>query len=136
MEAAAPKTGIAEGYEALASGEWEVARAAFESALSSDEFPEALDGLGRTLWWLRESEQAVVFRERAYSGFRRDGELARAARIALWLSREYALVWGNEARRRSCSPVDSRPTRTCPSRYTGSSRSSLPPCTRATPRRA
>jgi Berberine and berberine like len=30
-------------------------------------------------------------------GLRRDGELARAARIALWLSRQYALVWGNEA---------------------------------------
>ena len=44
-----------------------------------------------------ESQQAVVHRERAYSGFRRDGELARAARIALWLSREYALVWDNEA---------------------------------------
>jgi DNA-binding CsgD family transcriptional regulator/predicted negative regulator of RcsB-dependent stress response len=34
---------------------------------------------------------------RAYSGFRRDGELGRAARIALWLSREYALVFGNDA---------------------------------------
>lgn len=32
--------------------------------------------------------EAVVYRERAYAGFRRDGELARAARIALWLSRE------------------------------------------------
>ena len=29
--------------------------------------------------------------------FRRDGELARAARIALWLSREYALAFGNDA---------------------------------------
>ena len=94
---AAAEGGVAQGYEALAAGDWEAARGAFESALSSEEFPEALDGLGRALWWLRESEQAVVYRERAYSGFRRDGELARAARIALWLSREYALVWGNEA---------------------------------------
>jgi DNA-binding NarL/FixJ family response regulator len=97
MEAAAPETGVAEAYEALASGDWEAARAAFESALRTDESPEVLDGLGRALWWLRESEQAVVHRERAYSGFRRDGQLARAARIALWLSREYALVWGNDA---------------------------------------
>jgi DNA-binding CsgD family transcriptional regulator len=89
--------GIAEGYEALASGNWTTARSAFEAALDVEEFPEALDGLGRALWWLRESEQAVVFRERAYSGFRRGEQLARAARIALWLSREYALVWGNEA---------------------------------------
>ncbi|MBA2359385.1 MAG: hypothetical protein H0V79_00375, partial [Actinobacteria bacterium] len=58
---------------------------------------EALDGLGRALWWLRDAQGAVVNRERAYAGFRRDGELARAARIALWLSREYALVWRNDA---------------------------------------
>ena len=97
MGAAAAEAGVAQGYEALASGDWAAARAAFEAALDVEEFPEALDGLGRALWWLRESEQAVVYRERAYSGFRRDGQLARAARIALWLSREYALVWGNEA---------------------------------------
>ncbi len=97
MGPAATEAGIAEGYEALASGNWAAARAAFEAALAREEFPEALDGLGRALWWLRKSEQAVVYRERAYSGFRRDGQLARAARIALWLSREYALVWGNEA---------------------------------------
>ena len=97
MEAAPPQATTAEGYEALATGDWETARTAFESTLDADESPEVLDGLGRALWWLRESEQAVVYRERAYSGFRRDGELARAARIALWLSREYALVWGNDA---------------------------------------
>ena len=97
MEAAPPQATTAEGYEALATGDWEAARTAFESTLDADESPEVLDGLGRALWWLRESEQAVVYRERAYSGFRRDGELARAARIALWLSREYALVWGNDA---------------------------------------
>jgi DNA-binding CsgD family transcriptional regulator len=97
MEAAAVESSVALGYEELASGDWEAARAAFQSALAVEEFPEALDGLGRALWWLRESEQAVVHRERAYSGFRRDGQLGRAARIALWLSREYALVWGNEA---------------------------------------
>jgi DNA-binding CsgD family transcriptional regulator len=97
MGSTAAEAALGDGYEALASGDWERARAAFESALSVEAFPEALDGLGRTLWWLREPEQAVVYRERAYSGFRRDGQLARAARIALWLAREYALVWANEA---------------------------------------
>ena len=52
---------------------------------------------GQALWWLRNTREAVVYREREYAGFRRDGELARAARIALWLSREYALVFGNDA---------------------------------------
>jgi DNA-binding NarL/FixJ family response regulator len=39
----------------------------------------------------------VVHRERAYAGFRRDGELARAARVALWLAREYGLAFDNDA---------------------------------------
>ena len=88
---------LTEGYEALASGEWTAARDAFQNAVTVVDSAEALDGLGRALWWLREEREAVVYRERAYAGFRRDGELARAARIALWLSREYALVFGNEA---------------------------------------
>ena len=88
---------FAKGYEALASGNWVAARDAFRSALETADSPEALDGLGRALWWLREEREAVVCRERAYAGFRRDGELARAARIALWLSREYSLAFGNDA---------------------------------------
>ena len=87
---------LATGYEALAAGDWPGAREAFARAVAAVESPEALDGLGRALWWLREERDAVVYRERAYAGFRRDGELARAARIALWLSREYALAFGNE----------------------------------------
>jgi DNA-binding CsgD family transcriptional regulator len=97
MGTAAADSAVAEGYEALASGDWAAARSAFEAALAVEEFPEALDGHGRALWWLREERDAVVERERAYAGFRRDGELARAARIALWLSREYALAFGNDA---------------------------------------
>jgi DNA-binding CsgD family transcriptional regulator len=88
---------LGEGYEALAGGDWPASRDAFQGALTIAESPEALDGLGRALWWLREERDAVVCRERAYAGFRRDGELARAARIALWLSREYALAFGNDA---------------------------------------
>jgi len=97
VEVTALDASIAEGFEALAGGDWPGAREAFERALAAADSPEALDGLGRALWWLREERAAVVHRERAYSGFRRDGELARAARIALWLSREYALAFGNAA---------------------------------------
>jgi ATP/maltotriose-dependent transcriptional regulator MalT len=88
---------LARGHEALASGNWDAARGAFQEALDATDSPEALDGLGRALWWLREERDAVVHRERAYAGFRRDGELARAARIALWLSREYGLAFDNDA---------------------------------------
>jgi DNA-binding CsgD family transcriptional regulator len=98
MEVTRVATGVAEGHAALAAGDWERARSEFEGALteSGGDDPEALDGLGRAFWWLRDSRAAVAHRERAYAGFRRQGELARAARLALWLAREYALVWRNE----------------------------------------
>jgi DNA-binding CsgD family transcriptional regulator len=88
---------LGEGLSALVAGDWEAARDALGEVVAVSDNPEALDGLGRALWWLRDPRGAVVHRERAYAGFRRTGELARAARIALWLSREYALVWGNSA---------------------------------------
>ena len=97
MTAAVAEGALSRGHEALASGDWDGARAAFQEALNLTDSPEALDGLARALWWLREERGAVVHRERAYAGFRRDGELARAARIALWLSREYALAFDNDA---------------------------------------
>lgn len=99
MDTALAAAGVPDGHHALASGDWQGARDAFAAGLEAggDADPEALDGLGRALWWLRDPEGAVASRERAYSAFRREGELARAARLALWLSREYATVWGNEA---------------------------------------
>jgi DNA-binding CsgD family transcriptional regulator len=98
VDTARAATGVPDGHYALAMGDWEGARAAFSEALeSSGDDPEALDGLGRALWWLRDAEGAVASRERAYSAFRREGDIARAARLALWLSREYATVWGNDA---------------------------------------
>ena len=97
MTTAVAEDALARGHEALASGKWDNARAAFHEALDLTDSPEALDGLGRALWWLRDERGAVVYRERAYAGFRRDGELARAARIALWLSREYGLAFDNDA---------------------------------------
>lgn len=99
MDAVRAATGVSDGYQALAAGDWQGALAAFDAALdaSGDIDPEALDGRGRALWWLRDAEGAVASRERAYAGFRREGDLARAARLALWLAREYATVWGNEA---------------------------------------
>ncbi len=97
MTTAVAEVALARGHEALASGNWDDARGAFQEALDSTDSPEALDGLGRALWWLRDERGAVVHRERAYAGFRRDGELARAARIALWLSREYGLAFDNDA---------------------------------------
>jgi DNA-binding NarL/FixJ family response regulator len=97
MTATTTEDALARGHEALAAGDWDNARVAFQETLAASDSPEALDGLGRTLWWLRDERGAVVYRERAYAGFRRDGELARAARIALWLSREFQMAFDNDA---------------------------------------
>ena len=97
MTTTAVDDALARGYESLVAGQWSDARTAFQEALDLNDSAEALDGLGRSLWWLRDERGAVVHRERAYAGFRRDGDLARAARIALWLSREYLLAFDNDA---------------------------------------
>ena len=55
------------GHEALAGGDWAGARDAFRDALAVAESSEALDGLGRALWWLRDEREVVVHRERAYA---------------------------------------------------------------------
>lgn len=88
---------IAEGYAALEAGEWERARGCFRAALEERESAEALDGMGRALWWLKEMQASIHHRERAYADFRRRGDAHAAARTALWLSREYADALGNRA---------------------------------------
>ena len=59
---------LRDGRAALVAGDWAGPRAAFEAALAVEEFPEALDGLGRALWWLRESDEAVVYRRACVFG--------------------------------------------------------------------
>jgi DNA-binding CsgD family transcriptional regulator len=85
------------GETALAAADWGGARAAFEASLAERRSPEALDGLGRALWWLGRTGEAIARREEAYAAFRKAGRTAQAARVALWLSREHAAVPGNEA---------------------------------------
>src|SRR5919197_2003691 len=87
---------LARGDDALANGDWEAARSAFSNALAARSDPEAHDKLGVTLWWLGDVDGAIDHRERAYASFRKRGDRARAARIALWLAREYLEAVGNE----------------------------------------
>src|SRR5919108_1347282 len=84
------------GEQALAAGDWEAARDAFELALKNEDSPEAHDGLGRTLWWLGDVDGAIEHRERAYTTLRASGAIDEAAMIALWLAREYLEAVGNE----------------------------------------
>jgi DNA-binding CsgD family transcriptional regulator len=89
---------IAQGKAHLASGNWEQAQRSFEIELAEDyDTAEALDGLGQALWWLKNSQAAIQRREEAYVQLRRHGDAPRAARIALWLAREYDAALGNHA---------------------------------------
>src|SRR5436190_3056488 len=96
MGTATPLEDLLRGREALEAGDWNAARAAFDSAVDADPSAEALDGLGRTLWWLGDVDGAIENRERAYVLLRKQGNVDAAALIALWLSREYLEAVGNE----------------------------------------
>jgi len=85
------------GWDALRSAEWELARAAFETELASNETADALDGLARARWWLSDISGAVEAWERAYTAYRRAGLDEPAAHVAVLLSREHAEALGNQA---------------------------------------
>jgi DNA-binding NarL/FixJ family response regulator len=92
-----PVTVLGEAQEALAAGEWERARDAFRSVAEDDPSPEAEEGLARALWWSHDPDAAIAHMKRAYAGFRDRDDASRAARAALWLSREYQADHGNAA---------------------------------------
>jgi ATP/maltotriose-dependent transcriptional regulator MalT len=87
---------IKAGEAALAAGDWTAAKDAFTAALRKDESPEALDGLGRSLWWLKRVSEGLDARTRAYTAFRRAGRFEEAARVAVWLAREHRSLFANE----------------------------------------
>jgi DNA-binding CsgD family transcriptional regulator len=77
-------------------GEFDAARELYGAAMEEERSAEALDGLGQALWFLCEIDVGIARREEAYAEFRRAGEVARAADIALWLVVEQATSLGNE----------------------------------------
>ena len=86
---------IGPGWEALDSGDWATAKAAFESA--DDDSPEVLDGLGRALWWLKDVRGAIEIRTRAFAAYRREDRDIEAAAVAVWLARELRTLFRNDA---------------------------------------
>lgn len=88
---------LATGNAGLMSGDWAAAKVAFEAALEQEDMPEAMFGLGDTLWWLGDIERAIRCRERAYAGFRRRPDPAQAAIAAMRLCVTYRANIGNHA---------------------------------------
>jgi hypothetical protein len=58
----------------------------FESARDRDPSPEAFEGLSWAAWWLDDADAVFEARERAFHGYRDDGDAASAARMATWLA--------------------------------------------------
>jgi len=81
---------LAAGRSALARGDWLAAKEAFRAAWDDQESADALDGLGRSLWWFGDAPGALDARSRAFALFRREGRDRDAAIVGIWLAREYA----------------------------------------------
>ncbi|MFN2615838.1 MAG: LuxR C-terminal-related transcriptional regulator, partial [Thermoleophilaceae bacterium] len=54
--------------------------------------PEALDGLGQSLWWLGETQASVELRAKAFAAYQRAGDHERAAYLATYLAAEYRIA--------------------------------------------
>ncbi|MGH3965105.1 MAG: LuxR C-terminal-related transcriptional regulator [Pseudonocardiaceae bacterium] len=88
---------LATGHAALAAGRWAEARTAFEAALAREETAQACFGLAAALWWLGENQASVARCARAYSLFRRAGDVGSAVQCAVWLSITYKANFANFA---------------------------------------
>ena len=76
--------------EAVARLEWERGLELFEEADASGELgPEDLESMAEAAWWSMRPDDAIDVLERAYAGYVRADANARAALVALTLSREY-----------------------------------------------
>ena len=85
------------GHEALATADWERARAFFEQAAEIGETAEILDGLGEALQFGGELAQAIELKERAFAEYERRDLRAEAAELARWLAFLHISVRGNVA---------------------------------------
>jgi len=88
---------IRDGQAALARGEWGEARAIFEQELEANETVDALEGLSWAAWWVEDVPTCLEARERAYRMSRRQGDVRRAAMLAVWLGDDYLVLRGERA---------------------------------------
>lgn len=88
---------LVRAQEAIAAGQWSVAKEAFSAALEPEESGEALFGLGIALWWLGETDASLRHWERAYAAFRRCDFPGHAVLAAFYLCLAYRMSLGNEA---------------------------------------
>ena len=85
------------GEAALARAAWGEARAIFEEEIEARETVDALEGLSWAAWWVEDVPACIDARERAYRLSRRQGDVRRAAMLAVWLGDDYLVLRGERA---------------------------------------
>lgn len=90
-----PSDPISAGQSAIKNADWLEARKQFEMALRGSDTAEARDGLGLALWWLNDIPASHEQRTQAYLGYKSNGNLPKAARLAAWLAREQVFLRAN-----------------------------------------
>jgi DNA-binding CsgD family transcriptional regulator len=91
---AAPQTmDLRPAWNALRRADWATAREAFAARLEEvPDDPEALDGLGRALWWLGDPQAGIACRREAYAEYKRRGDALPAANLATYLAGEHRIA--------------------------------------------
>ena len=80
-------------WAALRDADWAAARDAFLARLDDHpDDPEALDGLGRALWWLGLPREGIERRREAYALYSCRGERIAAANLATYLAAEHRIA--------------------------------------------
>jgi DNA-binding NarL/FixJ family response regulator len=88
----APMDSKQSGWQHFAEADWGAARDAFAAALEAEPGdPEALDGLGQSLWWLGERDAAIDRRREAYAEYQRRGDALSAGGLATYLAGEHRI---------------------------------------------
>jgi LuxR family transcriptional regulator, maltose regulon positive regulatory protein len=88
---------VREGDAALSRAAWAEARVIFEQELEARETVEALEGLSWAAWWVEDVPACLEARERAYRLSRQQGDMRRAAMLAIWLGDDYLVLRGERA---------------------------------------
>ena len=77
------------GWQHFARAEWSSARDAFEGILAVEPGdPEALDGLGQSLWWLGDRTAGIERRREAYAAYQQRADAQSAGGLATYLAGE------------------------------------------------
>ncbi len=77
------------GRQALATGEWEIAKELLDNALKKEKSAEVYEELGWVNWWLNDAQGVFESRLKAYNLFLENNDKLGASRNASWIGVDY-----------------------------------------------